>query len=247
MTPFQEKLNALTVLPSPIYCLYFIMSGEWITTKSLSDNDYGFNLLLNNENGSTSDSCWNLWIFPYLAAMPPLPVLFVAVGVVLHFPFSFIYHWKYAIALPSGFPRISHWSRRLDHCFIHVISACFSLSSGGSWTYFCFCVLFNGNSAILHFKKKVYPHRNQIRLAIALTLFVIPLILRGKIETFIQVLSLLAFAGWLFISYPVGGWSHALFHVVVAFIPPILIRSACELNSSEIYIEVAARCSQLSS
>ena len=242
MTPLQEKLNALTVLPSPMYCLYFIVSGEWINIQ----NDYvDLNMSFIDEYDFKSESCWDSWLFPDLRAMPPLPVILAALGVILHFPFSFIYHWKYAIELPPGFPRIGHWSRRLDHCFIHVISACFSLCSSGSWIYFCLCVLFNSNCAILHFKKKISPRRNQIRLAVALTLGAVPFLIRGEIHIFTQILSLLMISGWLFITYPFGGWSHALFHIVVAFIPRIVIQSACELQSSQFYIEVATRCSTL--
>eukprot|EP00588_Corethron_pennatum_P006535 CAMPEP_0194291212 /NCGR_PEP_ID=MMETSP0169-20130528/42991_1 /TAXON_ID=218684 /ORGANISM="Corethron pennatum, Strain L29A3" /LENGTH=137 /DNA_ID=CAMNT_0039039027 /DNA_START=208 /DNA_END=618 /DNA_ORIENTATION=- len=29
MTPLQERLNALTMVPNPLYCLYFILSGGW--------------------------------------------------------------------------------------------------------------------------------------------------------------------------------------------------------------------------
>jgi hypothetical protein len=77
--------------------------------------------------------------------MPPLPILFIALGVVSHAPFSFIYHWHYCTTLPPGKPRFDHWSRKLDQAFIHVTSAFVSYGTSGSWDFFVANAAFNAH------------------------------------------------------------------------------------------------------
>lgn len=151
MTTLQEKWNALTVIPSPLFCMYFILSSLWLSDDDIARAAINFDQLYEAE----SAECVNLSFLPKLYAAPPAPVLAIAIGIILHFPFSFLYHWKYAIDLPPGLPRIGHWSRRLDHCFIHVISSCMALGTSGNWQYFYICCLFNFDCAMRHFKTKV--------------------------------------------------------------------------------------------
>ena len=70
-------------------------------------------------------------------------------------------------------------------------------------------------------------------LAVSLLLCVLPLLIRGENEVFLKVVTLLIISGWLFIRYPFGGWSHALFHIVVALIPPVMMQSASNLKLSQ--------------
>jgi len=235
MSPLQERCNALTILPGALYCIYFVLNGNWITAKGAADSivvaDY-----------FDQGSCLNISFLPNLSAIPPAPILLNMFGVLAHCPFSFLYHWKYAIELQAGAPRICHWSRRMDHFFIHVSSALTAFSTSGSWTYFLLCTIFNSVSAVRHFDEKIVPRRNQIRLTIALALFALPLLTRGEMELFLQLTIILALSGWFFITYPVGGWSHSVFHIVVAFVPVLTMKSASELDISQPQIEIALQC-----
>jgi hypothetical protein len=40
----------------------------------------------------------------------------------------------------------------------------------------------------------------------------------------------------------VGGWSHAVFHIVIAFVPPLLLRTATALPASQAQLYRAAMC-----
>mmetsp|Transcript_1181 Transcript_1181/g.1906 ORF Transcript_1181/g.1906 Transcript_1181/m.1906 type:complete len:355 (+) Transcript_1181:134-1198(+) len=240
MSPLQEKWNALTVVPSPLFCMYFILSSLW-----LSDDDIARATIEDQTYEVGNDECVNLSFLPKFYAAPPAPVFAIAIGIILHFPFSFLYHWKYAIELPPGLPRIGHWSRRLDHCFIHVISSCISLGTSGNWNYFYICSLFNLDCAMRHFRKTIFPRRNQIRLALSIFLYAVPILMRGEMVVFLQLFLLMGIAGWFFITYPIGGWSHAAFHVVIAFVPPLLMKEACNLFASQHQIQVAAKCAMM--
>ena len=79
-------------------------------------------------------------------------------------------------------------------------------------------------------------------LAVSLLLCVLPLLIRGENEAFLKVVTLLIISGWLFIRYPFGGWSHALFHIVVALIPPVMMQSASNLKLSQSVIKMTANC-----
>jgi len=149
MTPMQERMNALTMIPNPIYCFYFIVASLWLSdmqedsaTSSSSDN-------------ASDASCLEIPLLPRLHAMPPLTIMAIALGITLHAPFSFLYHWKYASSLPPGLPRTNHWSRRMDQSFIHVCSALMAFGTTGSWDYFFVNVLFNCDCIYRQFKKKV--------------------------------------------------------------------------------------------
>jgi hypothetical protein len=49
-------------------------------------------------------------------------------------------------------------------------------------------------------------------------------------------------SGWFFIVYPIGGWSHAMFHILIAFLPHGIMVSACKLQISQQQIELATQC-----
>ena len=188
--------------------------------------------------------CINIWWLPRLHALPPLPVLAAAIGIVVHAPFSFLYHWSYATKLhPSK--RIEHWSRRLDHAFIHVASACMSYATSGRVDYFLMTAAYNLDCAYRQFEQRVRPRRNQIRIAISIFLYVIPVLWRGFYRDFVLLVCIFMLSGWFFIVYPIGGWSHATFHVFISFLPHIIMVSASWHHISQQQIELATRCALL--
>lgn len=185
--------------------------------------------------------CINISWLPHLHALPPLPVLAGAIGIVVHAPFSFLYHWSYATKLhPSR--RIEHWSRRLDHAFIHFASACMSYATSGRVDYFLMTAAYNLDCAYRQFERRVRPRRNQIRIAISIFLYIVPVLRRGFYGDFFQLLCIFVLSGWFFIVYPIGGWSHAMFHILIAFLPHIIMVSACKLQISQQQIELATQC-----
>jgi hypothetical protein len=138
MTEQQELWNALTMIPSPLYCIYYLLAGKWLT---YSQEDYEY---------VPEFECAHSPIY-----YAPLPVIFVALAIILHAPFSFLYHYKYACALPAGLARTDHWSRRLDQAMIHAASALISYSTSGSWYYFIANFFYNADCIRRHFEKKV--------------------------------------------------------------------------------------------
>jgi hypothetical protein len=125
MSPLQERVNAITVMPSALFCFYFLLSGSWLDPAVVDATRDEIMIHQNMEKDWTGciSSSW----FPNLHSLPPRPVLAAAIGIILHAPCSFVYHWTYAHRLPPGLARTTHWSRRLDQvsccCFLYVISA----------------------------------------------------------------------------------------------------------------------------
>ena len=267
MTPRQERWNALTMIPSPIYCIYFLLSGCWLKESLVEETRqemmqqqldsllvqqvHGFEDFANNAvgdvHGCLSDSSlFSSWLFlqHHMPALPPMTVVAVAIGIICHAPFSFLYHYKYAHSL-AGTSRTTHWSRRMDQSMIHFGSACVSYATSGSWDYFVANVLFNLECCVRQFQHKVRPRRNQIRIGISIIFYVLPILRRGDLELFLQVMTVVAVGGWLFILYPIGGWSHTAFHLVLAFLPPLLMMAATELPASQEQLRLAATCAVL--
>jgi len=214
MTNTQEMLNAFTMIPGLLACIYTIHTGSWISEESM--NIAHANPSCQNSNMEDSDIIRMIKLLPY-------PVLAIAIGVCVHFPFSFYYHWLCARHLPPGYQRISHLSRRLDSAAIHFSSAMFSLSTSGNWIYFSLCALYNADSAFKHFQKKVQPQRNHRRLALAIILYIAPCVfiknqpLSFFIDAFGKMISLLVIGIWFFVAYPIGGYSHSVFHLLSHF------------------------------
>jgi hypothetical protein len=144
MTATQEKWNAITILPNPLYCIYYIVYGNWVSGK------YALDVTV-DQNFDHSKCLTTPWL-PH--ALPPWPVACIALAICLHAPASFLYHWVYAHSLPPV-ARISHWSRRLDHVFIHVASALCAYGTSGSWDYFLANVMFNVDCIYRQCLKKV--------------------------------------------------------------------------------------------
>jgi hypothetical protein len=271
MTATQEKWNAVTMIPNPLYCLYFLLSGNWVSpnlvhearqamvmapsVQSAVSMSTGFrvfrgwrrlrgfgglaNVVVGDIHGCLKpESSW----FPHnMPALPPLPVMAVALGIILHAPFSFWYHWK-TPQLPRGSARTTHWTRRMDQSMIHVASALLSYATSGSWDYFFANCLYNGDCIYRQFKTKVRPRRNQIRIGISFLAYILPVLKRGDFYLGGQLFMVMLTSGWLFTSYPIGGWSHCVFHFVIAILPPLLMNAACELPSAQDQMKLAAQC-----
>lgn len=251
MTPFQERVNALTVMPGFVFCLVFLLTGSWMSKDLVAEAMK--NLEFEGEQDLSaafqdSNTCidWSSLplaggVFQNLHAIPPLSVIAVILGIVAHAPFSFLYHWKYAHVL-SPAERTNHWSRRMDQSMLHVQSCLSTYATSGALDFFLVNALFNADSIYRQFEKVVRPRRNQGRLGVAIVAWTIPILKRGDFEMFTQVFSLLAFGIFLFIRYPIGGWSHAAFHLVLVPLMPMLMQIALELDSAQDELAGAARC-----
>ena len=266
MSVTQEQWNALTVLPNPMYCLYFILSAQWCyyhtttgmsTATSSDDNEYHHHwsvahaltqedaqfgrsshgdIRMGDDMGCLSQSMWHS-----MPVIPPLPVLAVVVGICVHAPWSFLYHWTYAHTM-SATQRTKHWSRRMDQSFIHVASSFMCYGTSGSLPYFWVNALYNLDCIRRQFRPTVRPKQNQMRIIISIIAYTVPLLKQGDYETFLQLWILFSISGYFFIHYPVGGWSHAVFHIVIAFVPPLLLRTATALPVSQAQLYRAAMC-----
>lgn len=239
MTPLQERMNAITVIPGAFYCFLFLLSGAWLN-KSLIDEAVETNDLPLDDSQCLS----NVWL-PHLHAIPPLPVIAGAFGIICHAPFSFIYHWSYAHRLPAGFARTNHWSRRMDQAMIHFCSASMAYATSGRLDFFFANLLFNADCFYRQFQKQVHPRRNQIRIAISVVAYTIPIFRRGDFELFAQLWVILSISFILFGLYPIGGWSHSVFHLVASFLPPLLMDAALDLPASQEQLKFAAQCAAL--
>ncbi|KAL3769681.1 hypothetical protein ACHAW5_010262 [Stephanodiscus triporus] len=257
MTPNQERFNAITMIPGMVYTLYFILAGCWITACDRQD-DAAVRLSEDSSywagmaSGAFGDDdgwgggglgCVHGSELPYIMALPPLPVVAAAVGTLVHSPVSINYHWWYATSLdPSR--RIEHWSRRLDHAFIHFSSACAAYATSGRVDFFLLNVAYNMDCAYRQFEEKVCPRRNLYRVASSIFLSVLPVLAYRHYLLFFQIFAMFAVSGWyfligftapqqLFVRYPVGGWSHGLFHLVLSFLPHLIMKVATQVESSQ--------------
>jgi hypothetical protein len=267
MTAKQEHWNAVTMIPNPLYCLYFLLSGKWVSpalvkearqelvvpilTKGLTGFSVfqrfrrlrgfgGFaNVVLGDAHGCLAPDA--SWLPHNMPALPPLPVMAVALGIILHAPFSFWYHWK-TPQLPRGSARTTHWTRRMDQSMIHVASALLAYATSGSWDYFVANAFYNTDCIYRQFQQKVRPRRNQIRIGISIVAYTLPVLRRGDFLLFGKLWVVLFTSGWLFGTYPIGGWSHCAFHFVIALLPSLLMNAACELPSAQDQMKLAAQC-----
>jgi hypothetical protein len=241
MSPLQERMNAVTVMPGAFFCIMFLLSGAWLNKSFIEENGYE---MVNTNTGVIFDDsqCLSFSGMPHLHALPPLPLLAAAIGIVFHAPFSFIYHWKFAHRLPAGFARTNHWSRRMDQAMIHFCSAAMAYATSGRFDFFLVNALFNADCIYRQFLQRVRPRRNQARIYISVIAYTIPIVRRGDMVLFGQIYCLFAISAWLFSQYPIGGWSHSAFHVVMAFVPPLLMAAAVDLPASQEQLKIAAQC-----
>ena len=138
--------------------------------------------------------------------------------------------------------RIPHWSRRLDHAFIHFASACSAYGTTGRIDYFLLNLVFNLDCAIKQFEHKICPKRNLRRVAMSIFLYTTPVLLHGHYILYCKFLLMFVLGGFSFSRYPIGGWSHSLFHGFLAFLPYLLFSEAVQMDSSLAQMNLAARC-----
>jgi hypothetical protein len=235
MTAFQERCNALTMIPSPLWCLCYILNGNWIPNNDDKGDGDVRNLVVVDKSLEADDplsslphDCIDSTWFPRLHALPPWPILLIALGIILHAPFSFIYHWCFGSKL-NATQRSLHWSRRMDQSFIHVCSALVSFATSGSWPYFLGNIVFNADCIYRQFLPTVRPRRNQARIGISIVLYMAPLWKRGLLELFCKAWAVILVSSWFFVTYPLKGWSHTAFHLLICFLPPLLMEAARDL------------------
>ncbi|KAL3826486.1 hypothetical protein ACHAXA_004323 [Cyclostephanos tholiformis] len=257
MTPNQERFNAITMIPGMIYSIYFIFAGCWIKAGDDQHDDHPFHQSENSdwsemareafgsENGwKGSFGCIRSSSFPNLTALPPLPVVAAAVGILVHSPFSIMYHWKYATSIEPSY-RVKHWSRRLDHAFIHFASACAAYATSGRVDFFLLNAAFNLDCAYRQFEEKVRPKRNLNRIASSVFLYLLPVLMHKQYLLFFQFFFMFASGAWLFVQYPLGGWSHGVFHLVLSCLPHLIMKVAMQLESSQLQINLAVKCAAM--
>ncbi|KAL7575047.1 hypothetical protein ACA910_000421 [Epithemia clementina (nom. ined.)] len=179
--------------------------------------------------------------FP-LPALPPLPILAILLGTWLHLPFPFLYHWKYANEL-DRIARMHHWTRRMDHAMIHFCSSLFAYGTSGSVDYYLLCCCFNFYCMYEHFQPKLRkPSTNQICISIAISSYSLPILVRAGWTKFGLFWIINATAMWLFSQYPIGGWSHAAFHLVMGWTTPLFMSVAVNLPMAQPQLVFAAQC-----
>ncbi|GKY94854.1 hypothetical protein MPSEU_000450300 [Mayamaea pseudoterrestris] len=240
MTAKQERWNAYTMIPSPLFCLYYIFTAQWVPPlESLETYDM--------QQEPSVAACLTPSAFHYMPSLPPIPVVMIGAAICLHAPFSFIYHFFYAHTLVHPVERTNHLSRRLDQAMIHVSSALMSFSTSGSWQFFFINCLYNCECVYRHlFVRRVKPRANQLRILISMLAYTMPIWKRGEQPVvFLQVWACFALGGWFFIAYPIGGWSHSVFHLIVALAIPLLMTFSVTQPASQAALQQAVWCSGL--
>mmetsp|Transcript_26990 Transcript_26990/g.53887 ORF Transcript_26990/g.53887 Transcript_26990/m.53887 type:complete len:316 (-) Transcript_26990:2166-3113(-) len=251
MSPLQEACNAITMIPQMVFSAYYVLSGSW--AKGATEMAYyASNPIIQQQSNwlthflgdeyrwAENLGCIDHPMFPRLTALPPPAVMIIAMTGIVHPIFSILFHWYCMRLEPSK--RIPHWSRRLDHAFIHFASACASYGTTGRIDYFLLNVAFNLDSAVKHFETKICPKRNVRRVGISILMYILPVLLHGHYLLFCKFLLMFILAGYSFSKYPIGGWSHTLFHAFLSFLPYLLFCEAVQLNSSQAQISLAAQC-----
>lgn len=237
MTPLQEKLNGLTTLPAGIYCAIFCLTGSWLGQSLIQQAHKDAASGTDFQGEGCLSSSW----FPNLHAMPPLPVIAGAMSMILHMPFSFIYHFVYAHTMSQA-ARIDHWSRRMDQTMLHVYSSLLSYAFSGRMDFFLVNLIFNVDSAYLQWEKKIVPLRNQTRLILSIFSFTLPILERGDYSYFCQIWGTMGTAFAVFALYPFGGWSHTVFHLIFLTVPPMMMKYIPTLPASQDQLHLAAQC-----
>ena len=261
MTSAQEYFNAITMIPGMICSVYFILAGCWVASHhrhyqegdgdqsegsgwvaDMTSELFGFG---NNEHGLLqSMGCINSSTFPALTALPPLAIVMGALGNLVHSPVSMYYHWRCATNVEPS-ERITCWARRADNASIHFASICASYATSGRMDYCLLNLIFNVDSMFKQLEKEVHPRRNQMRLGCSILMYLLPVLVNGHYALFGQFILMFGLGGYLFGAYPVGGWSHGLFHIVLSFLPYLVFQAAIPLPSSQQQIKLAVNCADM--
>ncbi|CAJ1930895.1 unnamed protein product [Cylindrotheca closterium] len=237
MTPLQEKINGLTTLPAGIYCAIFCLTGSWLSQTMIQETRQEAAI----GSDFQGDGCISVSWLPNLHAMPPLTVIAGAMSMILHMPFSFIYHCIYAHKLSST-ARIDHWSRRMDQCMLHVYSALLSYAFSGRLDFFLVNLVLNVDCIVKQWEKRIIPVRNQSRLVLSIMCFTLPILENGDYSYFGRLYATMAIAFAVFTTYPFGGWSHTVFHLIFWNVPPMMMTYIPTLPASQDQLQLAAQC-----
>jgi hypothetical protein len=90
---------------------------------------------------------------------------------------------------------------------------------------------------------QVRPRRNQIRVGMSILAYTIPLLgNNGGVLLFSRLWFVMLVAGWFFVKYPVGGWSHAIFHLILCGLPYFMMQVATMTSLESEEMHYAAQC-----
>jgi len=163
-----------------------------------------------------------------------LPMWLLVTSVWFHAPFSFAYHSLCAARHEDPhFDTLGSVWRRLDHTTIHLSAACIAFATSNSALYFLACAAFNAVAALLHWTtSSVNLPRNQCFTCLAVLLYVLPLhpaVFRGSPprDCFFPALATFFLAGLTFRTYAFGGYSHAIFHLLMTLFSHFIFLGAC--------------------
>mmetsp|Transcript_13418 Transcript_13418/g.20152 ORF Transcript_13418/g.20152 Transcript_13418/m.20152 type:complete len:329 (-) Transcript_13418:39-1025(-) len=247
MSGTQEVWNAITMLVTPAFGLFFALSGMWVTEDTIlqakehllgGTDDFSILEPLFEGEGRCIYSTY----FPNLYAMPPLTTMSIVVGYLIHSPCSIYYHLLCAFKLPPGKERLDHWSRKLDQAMIYVMSFFTCYGTSGSSQYAVVSMIFSVDSIYRLFQPVYRPKSILVRMSVAFLMPVLPAILYGYHEQAKQFFIIFAVSGWMFASYPLGGYSHGIFHLIAALSNPLQLGLSTMLSTSEEAIQIAASC-----
>ena len=249
MSRNQEVWNAVTMLVSPGFGLYFVLSGQWVMEEHISQARE----TLLSENSSSipeifmfpfenQDKCISSNVFRNLHSIPPFAAICIFLGLLLHSPCSMYYHLLCAFKLQSGPERLHHWSRRLDQAMIHIMGVFIAYGITGSLKYCLGTLMFALDSAFRLFKPGFKPKWNQARMLVSMLLTAVPVCLNGDDGEGKKLFAIYAIGSWLFLCYPFGGYSHGFFHIVLAMAPPLQLNMSTRLVISQEAIDLAAKC-----
>jgi hypothetical protein len=245
MTRNQEIWNAITMLFTPLFGLYFIFSGNWITEENLVKVNES---LLGNKPDflvGVEDKCISSAYFPNLHALPPWTTISVVIGFMLHSPCSIYFHLMCAFKLHTWQERLNHWSRRLDQAMIHIMGVFIVFGMSGNIRLGVIQLLFSIDSSYRLFQPGFRPRSNQIRILISIILTTLPAIMYEHYEDFTYLIVINLISTWIFVAYPFGGYSHGIFHLVIAMTNPIQLKLSTKVLSSQNAINIGATCANM--
>jgi hypothetical protein len=153
----------------------------------------------------------------------------LTVGVLLHLPFSMIYHFLRAL-YPHDEQLLWKW---LDLCFIHISSIFYALALSHS-------VSFTILNALVHInwlrnvggnvQGDSYKRQRVLNLFWGVLLYTFPVVWRGDLENWFPAMLYMIASGTLYVTKVLGGWSHMWFHLVLVGFQYHLVRAAAYLG-----------------
>jgi len=153
----------------------------------------------------------------------------VIIGSAVHSPLSMYYHMRVALSGAGLYPLrcpIDNTPRRLDQTGIHVLHCFAALAlSGGCVAYTLAATLFNMSCIRLQWQQEVVPKRNQRNVFISSFLYLLPMVWRCDWTNLARYFTWAIPGVYCFVKYPLGGYSHAIFHVLLGGVLQALVSS----------------------